>query len=312
MNYLKKRAIVCCAAAAALLTSSVSAVEYHVSVDGADSNDGAQARPFKTIMAAARAAQPGDLITVHKGIYRERINPPRGGVSDDKRIVYRAVANEKVTIKGSEVITGWKHVGKGVWKVSIPNTLFGKYNPYKDVIGTDWFIDLGRDHHTGEVYLNDKSLYEVASIDAVKNPKPLPKATDREGSRYVWHCSVDKDKTTLHANFHDFDPNKELVEINVRQACFYPSRPGMNYITIRGFHMSQAACQWSTATDEQNGLIVEPGNRQQLQAAIERLLADPPLRGSLGANARRTVEERYTRDLVTGKYIELFRQCLAR
>lgn len=63
---------------------------------------------------------------------------------------------------------------------------------------------------------------------------------------------------------------------------------------------------------EQNGLIVEPGNRQQLQAAIERLLADPPLRGSLGANARRTVEERYTRDLVTGKYIELFRQCLAR
>jgi hypothetical protein len=233
----------------------VSAVEHHVSVDGADSNDGTQARPFKTIMAAARLAKPGDLITVHKGIYRERIDPPRGGLSDDKRIVYRAAAGEKVVIKGSEVITGWKRVGKGVWKASIPNTLFGKYNPYKDVIGIDWYIDLGRDHHTGEVYLNNKSLYEVAGIDAVKNPKPLPKARDREGSLYVWCCSVGKDTTTIHANFHDFDPNKELVEINVREACFYPSRPGMNYITIRGFHMSQAACQWSTATDEQNGLI---------------------------------------------------------
>jgi len=255
MNLLKTLSLVCCSLTMALLVSSTSAVEYHVSVDGADENDGSQSKPFKTIMAAAEIAQPGDTITVHEGIYRERIDPPRGGASDNKRIVYRAAPNEKVTIKGSEVVTGWEKVGGGVWKVSIPNSLFGDYNPYEDVIGKDWYIDLGRDHHTGEVYLNDKSLYEVAAIDDVKNPKPLPQAKDREGSLYVWHCSVDKDKTTIHANFHDFDPNKELVEINVREACFYPSRPGMHYITVSGFHMSQAACQWSTATDEQNGLI---------------------------------------------------------
>ena len=32
--------------------------------------------------AAARLVQPGDVITVHEGVYRERVNPPRGGASD--------------------------------------------------------------------------------------------------------------------------------------------------------------------------------------------------------------------------------------
>ena len=255
MSRIKEVLLVCFLAATALLNLNVSAAQYHVSVNGADRNEGLQSKPFKTIMAAAQIAQPGDTITVHEGTYRERINPPRGGESDSKRITYRAAEGEKVVVKGSEVVTGWLQVGDGVWKVSIPNTLFGNYNPYTDVIGIDWYRDMGRAHHTGEVYLNNKSLYEVATIDAVKNPRRLPRTTDPEGSLYVWHCSVDEDTTTLHANFHDFDPNKELVEINVRQTCFYPGQPGRNYITIRGLRMSQAACQWSTATDEQNGLI---------------------------------------------------------
>ena len=36
------------------------------------------------------------MITVHQGVYRERINPPRGGKSDEKRIVYRAAPGETV------------------------------------------------------------------------------------------------------------------------------------------------------------------------------------------------------------------------
>lgn len=49
-----------------------------------------------------------DTITVQAGTYCEYLNPLRGGESDSKRIVYRAAPDEKVEIKGSEVITGWK------------------------------------------------------------------------------------------------------------------------------------------------------------------------------------------------------------
>ena len=95
------------------------ATTYHVSTAGLDINPGTQSKPFKTISAAAKVAQAGDMITVHEGVYRERVNPPRGGTSDDKRITYQAAKGEKVVIKGSEVVTGWKKVKNDTWKVTL-------------------------------------------------------------------------------------------------------------------------------------------------------------------------------------------------
>ncbi len=46
-----------------------------------------------------------------------------------------------------------------------------------------------------------------------------------------------------------------MVEINVRKSCFYPDLTNINYITIRGFILSQAATQWAPPTSEQIGLI---------------------------------------------------------
>jgi hypothetical protein len=83
----------------------------HVAVTGNDSHNGSAATPFRTISKAAGAAQPGDIITVHEGVYRERINPPRGGTSDEVRIVYQAAPGEKVVIKGSEQVAGWTRNG---------------------------------------------------------------------------------------------------------------------------------------------------------------------------------------------------------
>lgn len=240
---------------ALVLYSSAFAKEYHVSKSGNNNNDGSALNPLKTISAAAQIAQPGDVITVHEGIYRERVNPSRGGTSDSQRITYRAAKGEKVEIKGSEAITGWQMISKGVWKVTIPNTFFGDYNPYKDLITGDWFHRLGRDHYTGEVYLNGKSLYEMDLIERVFNSQPLPGIEDQKGSTYTWYCESDEQNTYLFANFHDFNPNEELVEINVRKNCFYPDSTGCNYITVTGFHMSQAATQWAAPTAEQIGLI---------------------------------------------------------
>jgi hypothetical protein len=229
--------------------------EFHVSAKALDSGEGSLAKPFRTVNAAAHVAQPGDVITVHEGTYRERITPPRGGESDAKRIVYQAAAGEKVFIKGSEVIRGWKPFQPGVWKVTIPNSFFGGYNPYKDLIWGDWFTDKGRPHHTGEVYLNGKSLWETHLLERVLDPQPFEGARDREGSTWTWFCESDDKFTYIYANFHDKDPNRELVEINVRDSCFYPDQPGRNYITVRGFTLSQAATQWAAPTAEQIGLI---------------------------------------------------------
>ena len=238
-----------------ILSITASAKEYHVAKTGSDKNTGTAEAPILTIQKAADLAQPGDVITVHEGVYRESVNPPRGGTSGTERIVYRAARGEKVEIKGSEIVSNWVQFSGTVWKAAVPNSLFGTYNPYTDLVKGDWFDDKGRTHHTGEVYLNGKSLWEMELLEKVLNPERQEDNFDPEGSTYTWFCESDAENTYLYSNFHAVNPNTELVEINVRRTCFYPDSTNTNYITISGFCMSQAATQWAPPTAEQVGLI---------------------------------------------------------
>ena len=386
--------------------------EYHVSPSGADGNTGSKSKPFKTISAAAKIAQPGDIVTVHEGLYRERVNPPRGGTSEKNPIIYQAADGEKVVIKGSEIIKGWKKIAGDTWNVTLPNSFFGDFNPYNDIIRGEWHGHRGYPRNTGTVYLDgvwmdeaktlrqilpprktpaipgsdpkdkvlggrsagyagkavdgteEDTLYQTCrynlkgyrlgvpngtyrvtlkfcephfdakgkrvcdvklqgktvlkqfdifakvgkfaasdeSFEGVKvidgqlkidiinrvsmacisgivvesgnfskkincggpkwkgyRPDPAP-GGDVAGSPVIigkpfWKAEVGEKTTTIWAQFKDVDPNKELVEINVRQSVFYPDKPGRNYITVRGFTMRQAATPWSGAMSEQIGLI---------------------------------------------------------
>ena len=161
--------------------AAVGAAEFHVAPAGNDANPGTAAAPLRTIQHAADLAQPGDIITVHEGVYRERIAPPRGGTSDTQRIVYQAAPGEKVEIKGSEVVKNWVKVQDDVWKATLPNTLFGNFNPYSDLIHGDWFNPRGRQHHTGAVYLHGYWLTEAARLDDVLKPARPNAALVRPG-----------------------------------------------------------------------------------------------------------------------------------
>jgi hypothetical protein len=231
------------------------ATEYHVSPSGSDLSPGTFSQPFKTIQKAADIAIAGDSVTVHEGVYREWVNPINGGTSDVKRIVYRAAPGEEVIIKGSEIINKWNRVANGVWNVTIDNDLFGRYNPYQQLIEGDWFFDLGRKHHTGEVYLNNEALFEVTSLDQVMKPQPLKNALYPEKSTLQWYCESNPETTTIWANFQGADPNSETVEINVRRYVFWPEKNYINYITVQGFTLSQAAPTWAPPTAAQDGLI---------------------------------------------------------
>lgn len=243
-------------------------MEYHVAKKGCDLWEGTRERPFLTISKAAAEAVSGDRVIVHGGIYREWVKPEHSGRSGVERIVYEAAEGEKVIIKGSERITGWERTEGTVWKAVLPNSFFGDYNPYAEVLGGDWFISPEDNSlHTGEVYLNGKSFYEAKSLEEVKNPVMRtegvnPPWTKRgepllhpEDSVYQWFARVDRENTTIYANFQGKDPNEEMTEINVRKCCFYPVRTGRSYITVRGFEMEQAACPWTPPTADQPGLL---------------------------------------------------------
>jgi hypothetical protein len=219
-------------AAIAFGFSDISAREIHVAKTGSDSASGSRDNPLLTINKAASIAQPLDIVTVHAGTYREWVKPLRGGTGENERITYRAATGEKALIKGSERISTWTDQNNGVWKVVLPNSFFGDYNPYALNISGGW-LNYGNWHHRGDVYLNGEAFYEKQTAEKVNEAKQS------------WYCQVDDKITTIWANFGKANPNKELAEINVRESIFMPQITGLKYITVDGLDFMHAAANWA-------------------------------------------------------------------
>ena len=241
---------------------------FHVATDGSDIADGSEGRPLRTISRAAGRAQPGDTVIVHGGEFREWVRPARGGLSDQRRITYQAAPGEHVVVKGSERVTGWEPEGGTVWRTSVPNSLFGDFNPFAEQVAGDWLVEPQAPvrKHLGDVYLNGLSFYEVGRRQDVADPPLRTEVVDHwtgvtervrnpDQTRLVWYAEVDDGATTIWANFQGADPNAELVEVNVRRSVFSPVEHHVDYITVRGFELAHAASPWAPPTADQPGLI---------------------------------------------------------
>ena len=59
-------------------------------------------------------------------------------------------------------------------------------------------------------------------------------------------------------------------------------------------------------TDRQTGLLIQPGNAEQLFQALDVMLSDDVLASQLGQAARISVQDQYSAETVTKKYLVLF------
>jgi hypothetical protein len=221
------------------------ATTYYVATDGSDSHDGLSLKsPFRTIQKAADIMQPGDTCLIRGGVYREKIVPPRGGTSESSRITYRSYADEQPIIKGSEQVAEWTDLGGGVWKAVLTDQFFSSspYNPFATKLSGLWMSTPGNQCSLGMLYVNGEQLsarYSTAEVQST--PK-------------TWWAVQEKGKTILQANF-DTDPNQAMVEVNVRDSCFHPGSKVLNYISLVGLTLSQAAPNGSGPIHPQQGII---------------------------------------------------------
>ncbi len=215
--------------------------------------DGSKTRPFRTISEAAKLAMPGDEVWVYPGIYREYVNPERGG-TEEKRIVYRSVEPLGAVITGAEIVTGWEKKEGSVWVKRIDNGIFGKFNPYIEEVYGDWYF-APTVRHTGCVYLNDRAMYEALTMEEMEKGEIYTPSWEPEYSIYKWFAVQDGKETVIYANFQDKNPNEEKVEINVRRRCFFPEETGRGYITFSGFKVEKAATTWAPPAAFQDGMV---------------------------------------------------------
>lgn len=228
-------------------------MQIYVDIRAPKDGNGSRETPFRHISEAAQITRPGDEIIVAPGVYREYVDPQNTG-REDARIVYRSEVPLGAVITGAEEAKGWKRLDSGVWVFRIRNSAFGNYNPYTTLIKGDWYFGPFV-RHTGAVYLNDRQLYEVQSLEACVNGDNYIHSWEPEWSLYKWYTEQDGDETVIYANFQDADPNAEKVEINVRRNCFMPSRTEIGYITVSGFNINKAATTWAPPAAYQDGMI---------------------------------------------------------
>ncbi|MGN0571954.1 MAG: right-handed parallel beta-helix repeat-containing protein [Candidatus Fimenecus sp.] len=222
---------------------------YYVVQENTAAGDGSRENPFRSIGQAAEVAAPGDTVLIGDGVYREWVSPQNGGICDEQRITYKAADGANPVISGAEIISGWEPYKNNVWRAEVENTLFGDYNPYTDEIFGDWYDCMGQVHHTGEVFADGNAMYETASLEdifkAPKDKKKIPR----------WYAVPEKDKMVFYGDFDGKNPNDLVTEISVRPFCFFPQKEGINYITVSGLTLRQAATQWAPPTAFQPGLI---------------------------------------------------------
>ncbi|TAH03613.1 MAG: T9SS C-terminal target domain-containing protein [Sphingobacteriales bacterium] len=106
MCFLKKTTICLFTIFLLVVANHTYAKDFFVSAANTQLGDGSLANPFKTIQQAADVAQPGDVVNIRTGIYREEVKMATDGVT------YQSYLNESVTINGTEMLKNWTQIPK--------------------------------------------------------------------------------------------------------------------------------------------------------------------------------------------------------
>ena len=216
----------------------------------ADSNPGTRELPFLTINRAAQVLGPGERVVIMEGVYRERIDPARGGTGPDGMISYESAPGANVVVKGSRTAkTGW--TPSSGYRLSAPaqdrsklkifrrgleDLDFQGYNPFgmASIMQNRVYLmpkpeELWRHLvRRGMVFADGRRLKQVELY------QDLAKA---DGA--FW---CEQNGLAIHVRFPgDTEPGRHEVELAVQEQVFAPRTSGLAYVRVKGISFEHGA-----------------------------------------------------------------------
>ncbi|MFZ2054876.1 MAG: right-handed parallel beta-helix repeat-containing protein [Candidatus Aminicenantales bacterium] len=216
----------------------------------ADANPGTSELPFLTINRAAQVLQPGERVIIMTGVFRERIDPARGGTGADRMISYEAAPGADVVVKGSRLVkTEWRPSTR--YKLSVPDEQRAQVKIYErrldglDLQGYNPFGMAGIMHNRvylmpkpeelwrhlkrrGMVFVDGRRLEQVELYQGLG---------DQDGAFWCEH-----DGLTIHIRLPgDADPDEHEVELAIQEQVFAPRMPELAFIRVKGITFEHAA-----------------------------------------------------------------------
>lgn len=159
LDFSGRVALVLFAVLAGAMSGGLGAAVRYVSAEGANSNPGTFAEPFRTIEHALRQSSAGDEVVVRGGVYREAIVPNRSGTAEAPIIVrphFDGSVFESVELRGLVRIvenTG----GVGAWQMHDAERRI-----YRIQLNSDWDLRVGaQSAPSNQVFANGEILIEA-------------------------------------------------------------------------------------------------------------------------------------------------------
>ena len=226
-----------------------------------DSNPGTAELPFLTIDKAAQVLEPGERVVIMEGVYRERVDPARGGAGPDKMIGYEAAPGAKVIVKGSRLVKdGWKPSADyrltlpgpdrskvKIFRRNLEDIDFRGYNPFgmPSIMQNRVYLmpkpeELWRHLvRRGMVFVDGRRLAQVELY------QDLAKS---DGAFWCEHNGL-----AIHVRLPgDSDPSQHEVELAVQEQVFAPRALGLAYIRVKGLTFEHGANAFPTP---QRGMV---------------------------------------------------------
>lgn len=234
-------------------------VLYVDNATGSDNAPGTQEEPLRTIQAAMNQAQENKnagrstRVVIAPGVYRESVEfaySNYNGGGTNATVVVEGAGPEKTVIKGSEVFTGWKSEGNGVfshewtknWGVADDPT--GGYiedcGAHPDFCADEPNLVLRREM----IFVDGTRMQQVISAEAMK---PGTFRVDESANKLYLQPPTGT------------NPSDALVEVAVRSEGW--TTRGENNVTIRGLSIEQVATPWKYGS----AALVVAGNNHTVE-----------------------------------------------
>ncbi|MBQ7257561.1 MAG: right-handed parallel beta-helix repeat-containing protein [Abditibacteriota bacterium] len=235
-------------------SSPVWSKTYHVACENKNANDknpGTKEKPWKTINHAAQVLKAGERVIIHKGTYRETINPINTGESSIKMIGFFGAEGEKVIVKGSfEWKPDWS-LETGCFVAPIPdflkNSQFDKVNmvqdPGKYNFGFPPKCDYGYNLKRGQLFLKGKRIPQVLKTEELK-----------ENTFCIEAGKV------FYIPSEGINPIGQTFEASAREQLFTPKNKFSQYIIVSGISFLHCANGAFIPTPQKGAVSTYLGN----------------------------------------------------
>lgn len=264
------------------------AATYYVSPTGDDNSAGTKSSPLRSIQEGAQRAQPGDVVLVLEGVYRERVAPTRSG-EPGRPIVYRGEPGKRVFVKGSELWDPeWKDESEGIYSAKPKADLFNDrseeyldhHNPFKvELSSTPWSRQGRREEERRQAGDNrigradSRIVYTCGQVFADgKRLLEVPLREELEDG--CWWYEAESQR--IWVQFGGAGPQGRKVELTTRRRIFAPHQRGLGHIVVEGFIFEHCGNQyptnfWETDAYAQKGAVgTEAGHHWTIRRNVIR------------------------------------------